>query len=61
MTEKKTVETLLSQLEDALEERQSNERRNKREFASRRDIEIERRLTDRRKDGKTPCSFTEPL
>lgn len=44
MSEKKVVNVLLSQLEEALEERQSNDRRKQ----SAEDIENDRRKNDRR-------------
>jgi hypothetical protein len=44
MSEKKVVKVLLSQLEEALEERQSNDRRKQ----TLEDIENERRKNDRR-------------
>lgn len=48
MSEKKVVKVLLSQLEEALEERQSNERRKQLEAIKPADIEVDRRQNDRR-------------
>lgn len=48
MSEKKVVKVLLSQLEEALEERQSNERRKQLEAIKPADIAVDRRQNDRR-------------
>jgi hypothetical protein len=47
MSEKKVVKVLLSQLEEALEERQ-NDRRKQAEAKTPKDIESDRRKNDRR-------------
>jgi len=47
MSEKKVVNVLLSQLEEALEERQSNDRRKQTESAKPQ-IKVDRRKNDRR-------------
>ena len=48
MSEKKVVKVLLSQLEEALEERQSNDRRKQVAAKTPVDIEADRRKNDRR-------------
>lgn len=52
MSEKKGIEVLLNQLEEALEERQQSERRKHSDAESPQDIKTERRVNDRR-NGKT--------
>lgn len=48
MSEKKVVKVLLSQLEEALEERQNNDRRKQLEATPPADIAVDRRQNDRR-------------
>lgn len=48
MSEKKVVKVLLSQLEEALEERQNSDRRKQLEAAKPAHIEVDRRQNDRR-------------
>jgi len=48
MSEKKVVNVLLSQLEEALEERQNNDRRKQSEAIKPQDVKEERRRNDRR-------------
>ena len=48
MSEKKVVKVLLSQLEEALEERQRNDRRKQDAAAIPVDVEADRRREDRR-------------
>jgi len=52
MSEKKVVNVLLSQLEEALEERQSNDRRKKLDAVKPQNVKEERRRNDRRTDKK---------
>ena len=52
MSEKKVVNVLLSQLEEALEERQSNDRRKQQEAIKPQNVKEERRKNDRRTDKK---------
>ena len=52
MSEKKVVNVLLSQLEEALEERQSNDRRKQAKAVKPQEIEEDRRKNDRRDKQK---------
>jgi hypothetical protein len=52
MSEKKVVNVLLSQLEEALEERQNNDRRKQLEAIKPKNVKEERRKNDRRNEKK---------